>query len=418
MLMIVMSVGFCVVFVILALICKNKMNEVKGLKEQLTHLQIENAKLETSLMEQNKSFESKLALIDESKERLKDVVKGISADALEKMEAKASREEDRRGKVLSELVNPMKESLTKLTEKLAVMEKDRQVDKESLSEQMKQMVESEKMLLKETVNLKDALSKPEIRGLWGEMQLKRVIEISGMLNYCDFLEQNVEESESGRIRPDMTIRLSEDRCIIVDSKAPFEGFLRALATDDLSEKQEQINRHARHLRNHIQMLSKKKYYEGFTNTPEFVVLFLPSEVFFSSAMQVDPTLLEYGASLGVILATPTTLIGLLRAVAYGWKNEAMTTNAKLIQSIGMDLYKRLHDMSKHLTSLGKSLNSSVDGYNKTIGTFERRVLSSARKFSELGASSGDIILSPFEPIDNPIRTIQSLELDEDEINME
>jgi DNA recombination protein RmuC len=300
---------------------------------------------------------------------------------------------------------------------MSSMEKERKGDKEALSEQMRQVVSSEKDLLKETKNLKDALSKPEIRGMWGEMQLKRVIEVSGMVNNCDFLEQSVGDTE-GRMRPDMVIKLAGDRCIIVDAKAPFEGFLKALSTDCEKEKLKQMERHARHLRTHIQMLSKKKYYEGFTNTPEFVVLFLPSEVFFSAAMQIDPSLMEYGASLGVILSTPTTLIGLLRSVAYGWKSETVAQHAKAIQSLGQELYKRLLDMSKHLSSIGRSLNSAVEGYNKTVGTYERRVLSSARKFQDLGATSGGAEIALLEQIEAQTRNVKSLHLDNDEVTVE
>ena len=348
------------------------------------------------------------------RQKLEEVFKGISAQMpLRRWKLKAFKEEERRGRVLSDLVKPMKESLTKLDEKMAFIEKERRGDKDALTEQMRQLSQSEQLLLKETKSLKDALSKPEIRGMWGEMQLKRVIEISGMLNYCDFLEQSTQDKESGRIRPDMVIKLAGDRCIIVDAKAPFEGFLKAMSTDSDAEKIKQMERHARHLRNHIQMLAKKKYYEGFTETPEFVVLFLPSEVFFSAAMQVDGSIMEYGASLGVILATPTTLIGLLRSVAYGWKSETMTSHAKAIQSLGCELYKRLLDMSKHLTGLGKSINSAAESYNKTIGSYERRVLSSARKFGELGASTGDNVIPVFEPIDPQIRKVQHIDLSTD-----
>ncbi len=391
--------------------------ELTESKSHLTEMQIDKARLEISLDEQAKSFKERLALIDESKEKLKEVFKGISTEALEKMEEKAYKEEERRGKVLSELVKPMKESLGKLDEKMSTMEKERKGDKEALTEQMRQVVSSEKDLLKETKNLKDALSKPEIRGMWGEMQLKRVIEVSGMVNNCDFLEQSIGETE-GRMRPDMVIKLAGDRCIIVDAKAPFEGFLKALSTDSEAEKLKQMERHARHLRTHIQMLSKKKYYEGFTNTPEFVVLFLPSEVFFSAAMQVDPTLMEYGASLGVILSTPTTLIGLLRSVAYGWKSETVAQHAKAIQSLGQELYKRLLDMSKHLSAIGRSLNSAVEGYNKTVGTYERRVLSSARKFQDLGATSGGAEIALLEQIEAQTRNVKSVHLDGDEVTVE
>lgn len=422
---IVFLVLFLVASVLFLSVVKHKSLEVSRLqgllsesRAELTEVQIDRAKIGTSLEEQKKHFKEQLQLLEESKDRLKEVFKGISADALEKMEEKAYKEEERRGKALSEMMKPMKETLTEMTQKMTSMEKERKGDKEALSEQMRNVIHTEKDLLKETKNLKDALSKPEIRGMWGEMQLKRVIEVSGMMNHCDFLEQSMGSGDNNRMRPDMIINLAGDRSIIVDAKAPFEGFLKALSTDNTEEKQKQMERHARHLRNHIQMLSKKKYYEGFANAPEFVVLFLPSEVFFSAAMQVDPTLMEYGAGLGVILSTPTTLIGLLRSVAYGWKSETVALHAKAIQSLGQELYKRLIDMSKHLSSVGRSLNSAVEGYNKTVGSYERRVLSSARKFGELGATSGDAEIAVIEQLEAQTRNVQNLHLDSDEVTVE
>lgn len=415
--LIAVSVAFLVTLRHKSLEIKELHSELTEAKEHLTEMQIDKARLQISLEEQAKSFKERLVLIDESKEKLKEVFKGISAEALEKMEEKAYKEEERRGKVLSELVKPMRESLIKLDEKMSYIEKERKGDKESLSEQMRQVVNTEKDLLKETKNLKDALSKPEIRGMWGEMQLKRVIEVSGMVNNCDFLEQSVGDTE-GRMRPDMIIKLAGDRCIIVDAKAPFEGFLKALSTDCEKEKLKQMERHARHLRTHIQMLSKKKYYEGFASSPEFVVLFLPSEVFFSAALQVDPSLMEYGATLGVILSTPTTLIGLLRTVAYGWKSEMVAQHAKAIQTLGQELYKRLLDMSKHLSSIGRSLNSAVEGYNRTVGTYESRVLSSARKFQDLGATSGETEIAILEELEAQTRKVKNLHLDNDEVTVD
>ncbi len=405
-------------FIVILYLLFQSHQYAKGLEGELNELKIDRARLQTHLEEQRKSYQEKLILIDESKEKLKDVFKGISTEALEKIEERAFKEEERRNRMWSDLVKPMKESLSKLDDKMGSIEKERKGEKATLAEQIKQMMESEKVILKETKGLKDALSKPEIRGMWGELQLKRVVEISGMVNNCDFIEQSVNETDASRIRPDLIIKLSGGRQIIVDAKAPFEGFLKALSTEDANEKNIQLERHARHLKNHIQMLSKKKYYEGFTDTPEFVVLFLPSEVFFSAAMQMDASLIEFAAREGVILATPTTLIGLLRAVAYGWKSETMTIHAKAIQSLGAELYKRLIDMSKHLQTMGRSLNAAVDGYNKTIGSFERRVLTSARKFHEYGAASGDTLMPVFEPIDTQTRSVEQLHLDSEEVTVD
>ena len=408
---------FMVVFTLMGLLAV-VFTQKEKIREELTAYQIEKARLETVLEEQNKSFKERLEIITESKEKLEEAFKGISAQALAKMEEKSYKEEERRARIFSDLMKPMKESLSKLDDKMNTLEKDRQGDKEALHHQLKQVAESEKDLLKETKGLKDALSKPEIRGLWGEMQLKRVIEVAGMVNYCDFLEQSVEDTENGRIRPDMIIKLAGERTIIVDSKAPLEGFLKALSLESEVAKKGELERHARHLKSHIQALSKKKYYEGYAQTPEFVVLFLPSEVFLSSALQMDPTLIEMGAKLNVILATPTTLIGLLRSIAYGWKAENLTVHAKAIQNLGCELYKRIFDMSKHLTSMGKSLSAAVDGYNKTIGTYEKRVLSTARKFEGLGSTPTELIPTTFEAIDVEVRTTEEIDSEDIERNSE
>jgi len=231
------------------------------------------------------------------------------------------------------------------------------------------------------------------------LQLKRVVELSGMLNHCDFYEQKVEKGEEGRLRPDLLIRLPGERQIIVDAKAPFEAFLEANHETDLDKKETKLKSHARLLRQHITQLGKKSYWQCFQPTPEFVVLFLPAEIFFTTALQYDPTLIELGAEQNVIIATPMTLIGLLRSIAYGWKQDKFSQHAQEISLLGHELYKRLSDMNKHWSTVGRSLTNAVDGYNKAIGSFERRVLVSARKFKDLGAANNEINLNSIDFIE-------------------
>ena len=281
----------------------------------------------------------------------------------------------------SRILDPVKETLLKLDDNMRAIERERRGEKELL-----------KGIREETANLAKALRKPEIRGLWGELQLKRAVELAGLVNQCDFFEQKVKEGDDQIVRPDMIIKLPGDKQVIVDSKVPFEAFLEASGAQDPEIKEQKLKDHARHIRQHIQSLSKKAYWQQFQPTPEFVILFLPTEVFLSAALECDPTLIELAATQGVIIVTPITLIGLLKAISYGWKQDTFSKHAKEISEVGHELYKRLSDMSKHWSQVGKSLSNSIESYNKAMGSFEKRVLVSARKLQEFGAASHDITL--------------------------
>ena len=279
-------------------------------------------------------------------------------------------------------LTPIRDSLDKLEGSIRWMDRERRAEGELL-----------KGLKEETANLSRALRRPDVRGMWGEMRLKKVVELSGMMQHCDFLEQVVSDDKTAR--PDLLVRLPGDKQVVVDAKVPFEAFLEAAALEDSDAKEQRLNDHARRIRQHIQQLSKKGYWQHFQPSPEFVILFLPTEVFLSAALEKDPTLIELGASQGVILATPTTLIGLLKAVAHGWKQDTFSKHAKQISELGHELHKRLSDMNEHWSKLGRALSTSVDSYNKAMGSYEKRVLVSARKLQELGAASHEI------PIETP-----------------
>jgi DNA recombination protein RmuC len=336
-------------------------------------------------------------------ERFQQTVKLFSAEAL-----------DRNNRSFLELAkdqfNPVKESLRHLNEGMRQLEKERKGDHESLKTQVRSLLETEKELRTETSNLVKALRAPIVRGRWGEIQLRRVVELAGMLSHCDFEEQKHVSDGDIRLRPDLVVHLPGGRQVVVDAKVPLEAFLDAVQAQEDSTKIVRLKDHARQVRAHVAALSRKSYWERFQPTPEFVVLFLPSETFFSAALEHDPSLIETGAEGGVIIATPTTLIALLRTVAYGWKQENLTEHVQKVSDLAHDLYKRLCDMSQHWHKMGRSLTASVEAYNKAVGSLEARVLPVARKFKDLGAASSQEEIEPMEIIERLVRTPQANEL--------
>lgn len=359
--------------------------------------------------------EEKLLMLQKAEEQLKNVFRVISSEALEKNNrsfldlAKTSLEKfqegakgdlEKRQTAIHELLKPVKESLQKLDHGMQLIEKERKGDQESLKVQIHALFEHEKMLKKETSNLVKALRSPVTRGRWGEIQLRRVVELAGMLNHCDFFEQQQEMGDTGRLRPDLIVRLPGGRQVIIDAKVPLEAYLEAIHSEGEEETRlQRFKDHARQVRAHVFALGKKAYWERFQPTPEFVILFLPAETFFSAALEYDPTLIEAGAEQNVILATPTTLIALLRAVAYGWKQESLNRHVEKLHELGQDLYKRLVDMNSHFSKMGRSLSSAVEAYNKGIGSLEMRVLVTARKFKEMGVMPGQIEIEELECIE-------------------
>ncbi len=330
---------------------------------------------------------------------------------------RAKREIGDREKAVENLIKPIRDALDASHTQISQLEKSRSEAYGNITQQLEAMRDSQKNLAQETQNLVSALRRPEVRGQWGEITLRRLVELAGMVEHCDFQEQVHSVGEDQVIRPDMIVRLPDARELVVDVKTPLDAYLSAVEAPDDAQRKLALQRHARKVREHIRTLASKAYWAQFDESPEFVILFIPGDQFLSAALNEDPDLIEYALSQQIILSTPTSLVALLKAVAYGWRQLALADNAKEIRGLAEDLYNRLGTFTAHMNKVGRQLASSVETYNRAVGSLERKVLPGARKFTELGIHAKSDI-EKLEMLDPVPRTMIEPAADDDDIGAE
>jgi DNA recombination protein RmuC len=394
----------------------NLQTQLETTRTEREILERRNIELSTVMEKEREAAKDRIQLLEKAEASFKDAFQSLSAQALRsnnssflelaqtvfsKLQEGAKGDLEVRKKEISEMVKPIREELKHVDTRIIEMEKSRESQIATVSELIQNLTKANEATRLETQNLATSLRAPTTRGQWGELQLRRTIEISGMIRYCDFVEQQQLSKDGINYRPDVIVRMPNDRRVIVDAKVPLNAYLEAFETQDPAIRESKLKLHARHIRDHMKQLGQKSYQDLLEQSPEFVVMFLPGESFFSSALEQDPSLIEFGVEQKTLIATPTTLIALLKSVAYGWKNQEIAEQAGEIAKAGKDLYDSVVKMLEHMASVGRHLDQSVKAYNRTIGSTNRRLLPRVRRFKNLNAGSEKELPAVSEVEDRP-----------------
>ncbi len=400
----------------------NLQQEHEALRKEFRLMEIAKVSAEIKLADTQQHFESQRTMLEETKLNLSDTFRSLASEALagnnqgfltlaeEKFKAlkeETALELNHRHKSLEALVNPLSETLRTYQQETKALEDKRLREFSSVSEQLKQLASAQSTIQTETSKLVNALRAPHVRGRWGEIALRKTAELAGMSAYCDFHEQQSVSTATGRLRPDMVVKLPAGREVIVDSKVPLSGFIESLEANTETSRDIALKRHAGHVKTHIRQLASKEYWDQFSATPEFVVLFIPNDSFLAAAAEQDPTLIESALSQKVVIATPTTFIALLRAIAYGWRQEQVGESAERISLLGQELAERVGTMVEHFSKVGHTLGRTVESYNATVASLENRILPSARKFKQLGVNTRKNI-PDLQPVEQSPRSLSEL----------
>lgn len=399
--------------------------ENKELREQLQEAEKKNAANRAMLDTLRLSHEARVQELTQMGAALEKRFVGLASEALGKnsesflklvserfdKHSQAAREDlEKRRAAIETLIKPLGENLSRFESKVDAIEKAREGAYRAITEQVKTLAEGQTGLRSETSRLVQALRRPQTRGRWGEYQLRNVLEMAGMTEHVDFVEQPTIAGEDGRLRPDVIIRLPGGKSIIVDAKTPLDAYLNAVEADDEESRKQLVADHARQVRDHVRALASREYWKALPETPDFVVMFVPGEAIFAAAIESDPGLFESAARDRVLISTPTTLIALVKAVAYGWQQESLAENAQAVAANARELYGRIGKFGEHIGEVGRALRRAVERYNQGVGSLEGRVLPTARKFESLNVLSAGSSIPPLEPVEHDIRELQAEEL--------